>query len=180
MKKVIYILTVTFSTLTIAAYITFKFTQSDVFEILYITFMTFSYHFVMRLIVGAVMFPLFKKKYDYNSKWFTQKPFEKKLYKFLRVKRWKEKVPMWTPGGFSTTNHTLSEIAIGMCNAEAVHEAIVALSFVPILFSIKFGVPAVFIITSILAAAVDMIFVIVQRYNRPRIVKLINKNPEKE
>lgn len=176
MKKVIYILTVTFSTLTIATYIAFKLSRADAFEILYITFMTFSYHFIMRLIVGAVMFPLFKKKYDYNGKWFIQKPFEKKLYKFLKVKKWKEKVPSWSPGAFVLENNTLHNIAIGMCNAEAVHEVIVALSFVPILFSIKYGVPAVFIITSILASSVDMIFVIVQRYNRPRIVKLINKN----
>lgn len=176
MKKVIYILTVAFSTLTIVAYITFKFTQSDVFEILYITFLTFSYHFIMRLIVGAVMFPLFKKKYDYNSKWFTQKPFEKRLYKFLRVKQWKEKVPSWSPGAFALENNTLHNIALGMCNAEAVHEVIVMFSFVPILFSIEFGEPAVFIITSILVAAVDIIFVIVQRYNRPRIIKLIKKS----
>lgn len=121
------------------------------------------------------MFPLFGKKYDYNSKWFTQKSFEKKLYKFLKVKKWKEKVPSWSPGAFSLGNNTLHNIAIGMCNAEAVHEVIVVLSFVPILFSIEYGVPAVFIITSILAAAVDMVFVIVQRYNRPRIVKIINK-----
>lgn len=134
----------------------------------------------MRLIVGAVINPLFGKKFDYNSKWFTQKPFEKKLYKFLKVKKWKEKVPSWSPGAFSLVNNTLHNIALRMCGAEAVHEVIVVLSFVPILFSIKYGVPVVFIITSILAAAVDMIFVIVQRYNRPRIVKLINKNPEKE
>lgn len=175
MKKVLYSLTIIVSTLTIATYIIFKLTQSDVFETLYITFMTFSYHFIMRLIVGAVINPLFGKKYDYNSKWFTQKPFEKKLYKFLKIKKWKEKVPMWNPGSFSTANHDLSEIAKGMCGAEVVHEVIVALSFIPILFSIEFGVPAVFIITSILAAAMDMIFVIVQRYNRPRIIKLINK-----
>ena len=38
---------------------------------------------------------------------------------------------------------------------------------------IWFGVYPVFIITSILSAMFDMTFVIIQRYNRQRIVKLI-------
>lgn len=175
MKKVLYSLTAIVIVLFAIFYAVFKFTQNEIAQSLYITFMTFSYHFVMRLIVGAVINPLFGKKYDYNSKWFTQKPFEKKLYKFLKVKKWKEKVPTWSPGAFSLGNDTLHNIAMGMCGAEVVHEVIVVLSFVPILFSIEFGAPAVFVITSILAAAFDMIFVIVQRYNRPRIVKILNK-----
>lgn len=174
MKKVVYTLTVIVSSLFIIFYVIFRFTENEISQVLYITFMTFSYHFIMRLIVGWAV-NLIYKKWDYNSKWFTQKPFEKKLYKFLKVKKWKEKVPMWNPGSFSTSNHTLPEIAKGMCGAEVVHEVIVVLSFVPILFSIEYGVPAVFIITSILAAAVDSVFVIVQRYNRPRIVKILNK-----
>lgn len=178
MKKFLYTSTAIVITLFVIFYAVFKFTQNELCQILYITFMTFSYHFIMRLIVGAVTNLLFGKFYDYNSKWFTQKPFEKKLYKILKVKKWKEKVPMWNPGSFSTANHDLSEIAKAMCNAEVVHEVIVVLSFVPIIFSIEYGVPVVFIITSILAAAVDTVFVIVQRYNRPRIVKLINKKGE--
>lgn len=174
MKKVLYSLTIIFSILTIATYIAFKLTQSDIFQTLYITFLTFSYHFIMRLIVGAVVNLVYKKR-DYNSKWFQPRAFEKKLYKMLKVKKWKEKVPTWSPESFEMKSHSLSEIAKGMCGAEIVHEVIVVLSFVPILFSIEFGVPAVFIITSILAAAVDMVFVIVQRFNRPRIVKIINK-----
>lgn len=124
--------------------------------------------------MGAVVNLVYKKR-NYNAKWFQPRAFEKKLYKMLKVKKWKEKIPTWSPEGFDTKSHTLSEIAEGMCGAEVVHEVIVVLSFVPVLFSLEFGAPAVFIITSILAAATDTVFVIVQRYNRPRIVKLINR-----
>lgn len=60
--------------------------------------------------------------------------------------------------------------------AELVHEIIVVLSFVPILASIPFGGLVVFVITSVLAACFDAIFIAIQRYNRPRIVKLINND----
>ena len=48
-------------------------------------------------------------------------------------------------------------------------------SFVPLLFSLAVGVLPVFLITSLIAAAFDMIFVIIQRYNRPRLLRLINR-----
>ncbi len=175
MKKILYTSIAISVSLFVICYILFKVTHNGVIEALYITFMTCSYHFVMRLVVGKITHPIFHKHYNYNSWWFTQKSFEKKVYKFLKVKQWKEKVPSWSPGAFSLENDTLHNIAIGMCNAELVHEIIVILSFVPILFSIKFGVPIVFIITSIIAALFDMIFVIIQRYNRPRLVKIIEK-----
>ena len=176
MKKFLYSSIAVSVSLFVLFFILFRITQNEVIQALYITFMTFSYHFIMRLVVGLVTNPIFHKVYDYNNWWFKQKKFEKRLYKLLKVKDWKEKVPSWSPGAFSLKNKSLHNIAIGMCNAELVHEIIVILSFVPILFSIKFGVPAVFIFTSILAGAFDMIFVIIQRYNRPRIVKLIRKN----
>lgn len=41
--------------------------------------------------------------------------------------------------------------------------------------AITFGALAVFILTSVLAACYDAMFVVMQRYNRPRIVKLVEK-----
>lgn len=175
MKKFLYTSTVIAILLFAIFYAIFKLTQNDIAQIFYITFMTFSYHFIMRLVVGLGIGKVRKKDFDYNAKWFRPKSFEKKLYKVLRVKKWKSHIPAWSPESFETKHHTLPEIANSMCGAEVVHEIIIVLSFMPILFSLRYGVPAVFIITSILAASVDMIFVIVQRYNRPRIVKIINR-----
>lgn len=73
------------------------------------------------------------------------------------------------------TKYSWDEIAQASCQAELVHEAIILLSFVPIVFSTWFGVTTVFIITSALAALFDMTFVIIQRYSRPRIIRLIGR-----
>ncbi len=173
-KKILYTATVVSVSLFLLFYIIFRITESDLFQILYITAMTFSYHWVMRLVVGLGLRLIYKGDYNYNAKWFQQKSFEKKLYKKLNVKQWKSKVPAWSPESFETKHHTLDEIVQTMCNAEVVHELIIVFSFVPILFSLKYGVPLVFIITSIIAALTDSVFVIIQRYNRPRIVKIMN------
>ena len=180
MKKVLYLFTATVVLLFAVFYGIFKLTQNEIFQILYITFLTFSYHCVMRLVVGVGIDAIFKNRFNYKAKWFEAKFFEKKIYDFLRVKKWKSHIPAWSPESFDSKKHTYTEIARSMCQAELVHEVIIVLSFVPIIFSIEYGVPVVFICTSIFAAAVDSAFVIVQRYNRPRIIKIINKNLNRE
>ena len=65
------------------------------------------------------------------------------------------------------------------CQAEIVHEAITMLSFVPILFTVWFGGAGVFLTNSCLAALLDIAFVMVQRYNRPRLLRLIQKQSKR-
>ena len=62
-----------------------------------------------------------------------------------------------------------------MCGAELVHEVIILFSFLPLLFTIPFGAFPVFLITSLLAAMYDSIFVVAQRSNRPRLVRILQK-----
>ncbi len=142
-------------------------------ETLAITLGTFFYHFAMRMFVGAAWSPF--QRHDPNSAWFHQKPFEKPLYKALRVKSWKQHMPTYDPASFDMTTHTLEEIAQAMCHSELVHETIVVLSFLPLLATFLFGAFPAFLITSLLAAAFDTMFVIMQRYNRPRVMTLIKR-----
>ncbi|MGN0629470.1 MAG: hypothetical protein ACI4IW_07575 [Oscillospiraceae bacterium] len=145
-----------------------------------ITFGTTFYHFAMRLLVGLFVNRFGKiHTFDCNSKWFAPKPFEDKLYKTLCVKAWKDRVPTFIPESFSLRIHSLDEIIQNMCVSEIVHEIIVVLSLAPILLAIPFGEFAVFLITSAVAALLDCLFVILQRYNRPRLVKLNEKHKKR-
>jgi hypothetical protein len=136
-----------------------------------ITFGTVFYHFAMRLTVGALV----PATFDHRSAWFQPKTFEAKLYRRLRVKKWKNRMPTYDPQLFSMPDNTMDAIVSHMCQAEVVHEIIIVCSFLPLLFSLLWGSFWVFFITSVLAAAIDTSFVIMQRYNRPRVEQLINK-----
>lgn len=173
MRKAMLISTSVFLLLMVSFYVLYRFTENVVFYSLFVTFLTFSYHFVMRLTIGLVsrFFP--EKLTVPDNRWFSPKKFERKIYKFLNVKKWKGHVPAYFPEAFSLEKHSLEQISKTMCGAELTHEIIFVFSFVPIAFSLEFGVPLVFVITSFLAAAVDSVFIIVQRYNRPRIMKLM-------
>ena len=136
-----------------------------------ITLGTTFYHFAMRLLVGH----LIPNTFDHRCIWFQPKAFEAKLYRTLRVKKWKDRMPTYDPRLFSLTENTPEQILRNMCQSEIVHEVIIACSFLPLLFSLLWDSFYVFFITSVLAAATDALFVIIQRYNRPRVERLLNK-----
>lgn len=81
----------------------------------------------------------------------------------------------YNPDDYNIKRHTLREVACVMCQAEICHEIIVVLSFLPLLIAPIFGAFWVFFITLVLAALLDLMFVIMQRYNRPRILYLYKK-----
>lgn len=133
------------------------------------------YHFAMRLAVGSLYNLFMANRTDYRKAWYQLRPWETTLYARLHVKDWKGKMPTYDLDLFNPRKHSWDEIAQAMCQSELVHETIVVLSFLPILESIWFGSIEVFIITSMFGAFIDMIFVIMQRYNRPRIIEIVDR-----
>ena len=76
-------------------------------------------------------------------------------------------------GVLDLRENSMDELLHNVAQAELVHRIIMVLSFGPLLLIIPYGVPSVFIVTSIVAALIDLQFVIIQRYNRPRVIKLL-------
>ena len=81
-------------------------------------------------------------------------------------------MPTYDNALFDPRLHTWDEVAQAMCQAELVHETIALLSFLPIAAGLRFGAYPVFIVTSVLSAGYDLLFVMMQRYNRQRIMAL--------
>ena len=145
-----------------------------------VTFGTVAYHLGVQLIIGAAYDAVMGNRADYTGRWYQPKAWEPKLYDLLGVRRWKSKMPTYAPEAFDPAKHSWHEIAQAMCQSELVHETNVIASFVPILFSLWFGQLAVFIVTSVLAAAFDLVFVIVQRYNRPTVIRIAQRAAQRQ
>ena len=160
---------------TVILAISYKVTSSGILLPLAITSGTIAYHFVMRLMVGLAFHATMRNKADYRKRWYQVSKREMAVYEKLKVKQWKRRMPTYDPALFDPRLHTWEEIVQAMCQAELVHETIAVLSFLPILAAIWFGEYPVFIVTSVLSAACDMVFVIMQRYNRQRVMKLLNR-----
>ena len=140
---------------------------------------TTAYHFLMRLAVGYIVPRLTNYDFDYRHRWFQPRVWEPGFYKKLRVKSWKKHLPTYVPAQFSMEENSLHRIIQNMCGAEVVHETIMVLCFLPLLAVPVFGEFPVFFITSVLSALFDSLFVLAQRFNRPRLVKIYEKQEAK-
>ena len=159
--------------------ILYQFFDCDVLLSLAITAGTVAYHFVMRLAVGWLVTLITRGQLAADHFWFRQRPFERRLYRTLRVRRWKGRMPTYDPRKFSLSLNTPEQIIQNSCEAELVHEIIVVASFLPVLASRLWGALPVFLITSILAAGLDCCFAIMQRYNRPRLQQYLKRSKVK-
>ena len=139
-----------------------------------ITAFTIMYHFWVRIIMGNVS-KIFKNHINYKQSWFKQRKFENGLYKVLRVKEWKGKALTYNPESFSLKKHSLEEIANTMCKSEVDHWINEIISISTLLFAIPWGAFWIFAITAVAAMIFDSQFIIIQRYNRPRVVKILKK-----
>lgn len=144
-------------------------------RILAISFGTTSYHFVMRLAVGWIVNLVMRNHADFTRRRYQARAWEAPLYELLRVRQWKSRVPTYAPSTFDPARHTWAEIAQTMCQAETVHVLCAAFSFLPLALIVPFGAPLVFILTSVAAALLDLCFVIVQRFNRPTVLRLVQR-----
>jgi hypothetical protein len=153
----------------------FLITKNAIAETVTITIGITLYHFVMRLAVGTIVNLIMKNRANHKNVWFRPKSFENKLYKLISVRKWKKYLPTYSPDTFDPSQKTVKEIIGATCQAEIVHEVIMALSLLPITLIPFLGGAAAVIITSVLAMLFDSLFVILQRYNRPKLVKVIER-----
>ena len=150
-------------------------TRNTIVEAVTITIGITLYHFAMRLTVGAIVNLIMKNKANYKNVWFREKRFEKKFYNLLRVRKWRKHIPTYNPDTFDTSQKTVKEIAGATCQAEIVHEVIIPLSLLPIAIIPFVGGAAAIFTTSFLSILIDSVFVILQRYNRPKLIRVMER-----
>ncbi len=140
-----------------------------------ITLGTTAYHLLIRIIFGGAVNWVMRNRANPQNSWFRLRSWEPALYRRLRVKVWKEYLPTYVPTLFSFQLHTPEEIAGAMCQAEIVHELGAIASLAPLAAIRWFGSWPVFLITSLASMSLELALVAIQRYNRPRVLRLITR-----
>ena len=142
-----------------------------------ITTFTILYHFGGRILLGKLTLHM---PLDHKHFWFREKRFERKLYKLLRVRKWKEKVLTFDPDAFDLSKHTYEELVLTMTKAETDHWINELLSLTTLLFALLWGHFWLFFGTAVAAMLFDAQFIVVQRYNRPVLLRVIAHKKERE
>lgn len=153
--------------------------ENDIILWIGITAFTITYHFWGRIILGNVS-KLFRKYINYQQWWFKEKKFEKKLYEILKVKKWKSKALTYNPEQFDLKQNSLEQIVNTMTKSEVDHWINEVISITTMFFGLIWGETWIFVLTAIAAMIFDGQFIVIQRYNRPRVIKTLEKESKKE
>lgn len=152
--------------------------RSDVILWVGITAFTITYHFWVRIIMGNVS-KLFRKHINYKHWWFKERKFEKNLYKILKVKEWKGKALTYNPEQFDLKENSLEKIVNTITKSEVDHWINEVISISTIFFGCIWGKIWIFAISAIAAMIFDSQFIIIQRYNRPRVIRILERQNKK-
>ncbi len=138
------------------------------------------YHFFMRFFLGSFLSIAVKGPLDYSGKWFREKAFEKQLYRKIGVKKWKARMPTFDAALFSVKNSSPEILIQQVCHAEVVHVTTFFFCYLSVLLSLFAEDRAMFLVISItiaiLSSLLELLLIIVQRYNRPRLIRLMEKH----
>lgn len=160
---------------TLVFLIIYKFKKESVFLTFTVLSAVFAYHFITKIFVGKIFNNIYQNNVNENLKIFKERKFEKPLYKFLKVRKWKDKMPSENINDFNLEEHTIIEVIKATCQAELVHDLNLIFALLPLILIIFTNFGAIIIPTSIISFLGDTPFIIIQRYNRPRLIKLSKK-----
>lgn len=164
-------LTVTVATVCFALYYLGIFDNGAILWTGIVSFMIL-YHFGLRIFLGKVTKHF---NINYNHPWYKHRKFEEWLYRLLMIRKWKDKVLTFEPELYDVKNRTLDQLATTMSKSELDHWINEIISMVSILFALLWGQWAIFVATAVIAMLFDAQFIVVQRYNRPIVLKLIER-----
>ena len=103
------------------------------------------YHFGLRILFGEITK---RFKIDPRHPWYKQRSFEKRLYKLLRIRKWKDKVLTFDPAAYDFKSRTLEQLATTMSKSELDHWINEIISVASVLFALIWGCYPVFIISA--------------------------------
>ena len=112
--------------------------------------------------------------------WFKERKFEKKLYEILKVKKWKGKALTYNPEQFDLKQNSLDQILNTMVKSEVDHWINEVISITTMFFGLIWGETWIFVLTAIAAMIFDGQFIVIQRYNRPRVIKVLERQNKVE
>ena len=141
-----------------------------------ITF-TIAYQLWFRIMFGKLTKKL---KITHRHWWFKQRFFESWIYKILLVKKWKRKALTYEPELFDLRKNSLEQVANNMSNVETDHWINELFSLSTLLFAIPWGLFWIFFAAAVLAMLFDAQFIAIQRFNRPTVLRLIEKRKQKQ
>ncbi|MGN1110819.1 MAG: hypothetical protein ACI4QY_04140 [Oscillospiraceae bacterium] len=146
--------------------------RNTVMLILGVIMLNAAFQLIARLLINSICEGAFENGINSSSDWFRTTDFEERFYGFMGIKYLKKHLPKTERTDFSLSRMSPQNIIDAGCEIEAEHEIDILVSLLGILLSIPFGNVWIFVTAAVIAILYDLIYLSVQRYNRPRLERI--------
>ncbi len=168
-KNTLYIISLSCIVLMFVFLALFVRSKNGVMLIFGVIMLNAGYQVITRLLVGTICEGIFENGINSSAEWFKTSEAEERLYGFLGIKYLKRNLPKFERTDFSLTRQSLQDIMDTGCEIEVEHEVNILISMLGMLLTVPFGQTWVFVVFAVGAVLYDLLFIAVQRYNRPRL-----------
>ena len=145
---------------------------------IFITLFMFAYHADIRILIGIVTNNLFKNKINIDKKCYKISTGEFTVLNKLGVKKWKSKFITMFKSQFEVAGFAdIEGVLRNNINAEITHHLCFVFGLLAVLFGWMISAEELwlYVITSVVASlALDLPPILIQRYNRYRLLKIKN------
>ncbi len=171
-RRTLYILSGTCVVMMFVFMALFVRSHNNAMLIIGIIMLNVSYQLITRLLVGLICDGFFENGINSSAEWFETTDYEERFYSLVGIKYLKRNLPKFERTDFSLTRRSIQDIIDAGCEIETEREITIAVSMLGMLISIPFGNLWIFAVTTSVAVVYDLLFVAVQRYNRPRLERV--------
>lgn len=130
------------------------------------------YHVAIRLAISWVVAYMPEDYFNWRTRYYRRKPFEKKFYKKIRVADWESYLPHYMASDFQLKDDASNaeEVLFAMCEDEMIHTinaifSLLSIVIAPIVFH-GLGLFIAFLVLGLLLTIYELAFVVSQRYDR--------------
>ncbi len=168
-KNTLYIISLSCIVLMFVFLALFVRSKNEVMLVFGVIMLNAGYQVITRLLAGTICEGVFENGINSSAEWFNTSEAEERLYGFLGIKYLKRNLPKFERTDFSLTRQSIQDIIDTGCEIEVEHEVNILVSMLGMLLTVPFGQTWVFVLFAVGAVLYDLLFIAVQRYNRPRL-----------
>lgn len=135
-----------------------------------------TYHLAAWILSAIVVVGIMRNRADDSCFWFREWPWEARFYRFLKIREWKRLLPTYAPQFYDFATVPQDELLGVISQTEVVH-CVAAVMVMLSLAGIRwFGHAGIIATIAALDFLVNVVYIFLQRYNRMRLRKLIDRS----
>jgi len=147
--------------------------DSSVFQSFAILTGCIAFHLAIWILSATIVVGIMRNKANDKLFIFRELPWEKKFYQFVKIRSWKHHLPTYAPKYYDFKSLSHTDLLGIISQTEVVHEVAALLSLVSLFGIIWFGHTLIFATIAAIDLIINLVYIILQRYNRMRLRKLI-------